>query len=69
MEFPTRLVSDFWPHGAIGERYGVFDPKLGVNTRGTFVVDAGGVVRRVIYEPKLSNPRDIESYIAALEEL
>src|SRR5260370_40038193 len=29
------LLSDFWPHGAVAESYGVFDEQLGVATRGT----------------------------------
>jgi peroxiredoxin len=42
-EFP--LLSDFWPHGSIAERYGVFNDKAGFAVRGTFLVDTDGVVR------------------------
>src|SRR4051795_10079153 len=39
-EFP--LLSDFWPHGATAQAYGVFNDKAGMALRGTFLVDAQG---------------------------
>jgi peroxiredoxin len=42
-EFP--LLSDFWPHGATAESYGVFSADLGFAFRGTFLIDTEGVVR------------------------
>jgi len=42
-DFP--LLSDFWPHGAVAEKYGVFDEAKGLAMRGTFLVDKEGVVR------------------------
>ncbi len=42
-EFP--LLSDFWPHGAVAQAYGAFNEQAGIANRGTFLVDAGGVVR------------------------
>lgn len=42
-EFP--LLSDFWPHGAVSESYGVFSADLGFAFRGTFLIDSEGVVR------------------------
>ena len=42
-EFP--LLSDFWPHGAVADAYGVFDGDSGLAMRGTFLVDKEGVVR------------------------
>ncbi len=42
-KFP--LLSDFWPHGAVAQQYGVFNEKAGLATRGTFLVDKTGVVR------------------------
>lgn len=68
MDYPVRLLSDFWPHGKIGRRYGVFDEELGVDTRGTFVIDAQGVVRSVIAS-EINRSRDIYSYVAAVRDL
>lgn len=42
-EFP--LLSDFWPHGAVAQSYGVFNEVAGIANRGTFLVDRGGIVR------------------------
>jgi mycoredoxin-dependent peroxiredoxin len=42
-EFP--LLSDFWPHGAVAQAYGVFNDVKGFANRGTFVIDRAGVVR------------------------
>ena len=41
-EFP--LLSDFWPHGATAQAYGVFNDKAGMAVRGTFLVDADGKI-------------------------
>jgi peroxiredoxin (alkyl hydroperoxide reductase subunit C) len=41
-EFP--LLSDFWPHGAVSESYGIFSSDLGFAFRGTFLIDKDGVV-------------------------
>ena len=42
-QFP--LLSDFWPHGAVAQQYGVFNEKAGMANRGTFLIDQEGVVR------------------------
>ena len=39
------VLSDFWPHGAVSQAYGVFNDKTGFANRGTFVIDRGGVIR------------------------
>ena len=42
-DFP--LLSDFWPHGAVAQAYGVFNDDGGMALRGTFLVDTAGIVR------------------------
>jgi peroxiredoxin len=39
------LLSDFWPHGAAARAYGVLDEADGYARRGSFLLDADGVVR------------------------
>ena len=39
------VVSDFWPHGAVSQAYGVFNDGAGFANRGTFVVDRSGIIR------------------------
>jgi glutaredoxin len=41
------LLSDFWPHGAVAECYGVFRRVEGITERAIFVLDGQGVVRYV----------------------
>lgn len=33
-----ELLSDFWPHGEVSRRYGVFDEDSGMAVRGTFLI-------------------------------
>lgn len=43
--FTFPLLSDFWPHGAVSQAYGVFNEQAGIANRGTFVVDRSGIIR------------------------
>jgi mycoredoxin-dependent peroxiredoxin len=62
------LLSDFWPHGAAARSFGVFDDNLGMASRGSFLIDADGIVRwQVVNAP--SHPRDFGAYRAALAGL
>ena len=42
---PFPLLSDYWPHGAVGKAYGVFNEERGMDARAAFVLDAKGMVR------------------------
>ena len=42
--FDFALLSDFWPHGATAQAYGVFNEKAGMALRGTFLVDPEGKI-------------------------
>jgi peroxiredoxin len=66
--FPFPLLSDFWPHGGVARAYGVFDPERGTARRGTFLIDAGGVVRWSTLTG-FSEPRDVDEYLRRLREL
>jgi peroxiredoxin len=43
--FTFPVLSDFWPHGAVSQAYGVFNDQAGYSNRGTFVVDRTGVIQ------------------------
>lgn len=43
--FTFPLLSDFWPHGAVAQDYGVFNADAGFANRGTFAIDRAGVIR------------------------
>lgn len=63
-----NLLADFWPHGAVAEKYGVFDPESGMARRGTFIIDGGGTVRYVVVNPR-GQARDLGEYRRALAGL
>jgi peroxiredoxin (alkyl hydroperoxide reductase subunit C) len=65
-EFP--LLSDFWPHGEVAERYGVFDAERGLAMRGTFLVDKDGVIRFAEVNA-IPEARDQQRWRQALAEL
>jgi peroxiredoxin len=49
---PFPLLPDYWPHGAIGKAYGVFNDERGMDKRSAFLVDDNGVIRFVkVYDP------------------
>jgi peroxiredoxin len=65
-EFP--LLSDFWPHGAVAQVYGVFNEASGFANRGTFLVDRDGVVRFAeVNEPGVG--RDASVWLDAIKLL
>ncbi len=46
------MLSDFWPHGDVAQKYGVFNQKLGRSDRAIFVVDKQGFLQwSKHYEP------------------
>lgn len=51
-EFGFDLLTDFWPHGAIARSYGVFDEAAGFARRGSVLLDARGVVRWSVLNPR-----------------
>ena len=67
-DFGFGLLSDFWPHGDVARRYGVFDEDRGVAVRGTFIIDSGGVVRWKVVNPT-PQARNIADYQKALAAL
>jgi peroxiredoxin (alkyl hydroperoxide reductase subunit C) len=62
------MLSDYWPHGATAQAYGVFELSGGFSTRGTFLIDHDGVVRWTLVNGP-SEKRDFAGYRAALKEL
>jgi mycoredoxin-dependent peroxiredoxin len=67
-QFGFGLLSDFWPHGEVARRYGVFDAERGVATRGTFIIGKDGVVRWMVVNP-IPQARDLTEYTKALAAL
>ena len=66
--FTFPMLSDFWPHGAVAEAYGVLHGDIGVALRGTFLVDRDGVVRWSVVNG-IGDARDIGDYKRAIAAL
>jgi peroxiredoxin len=35
----TRLLCDFWPHGDVAQKYGIFREKEGISERANIIID------------------------------
>lgn len=64
----TRLLSDFWPHGAVAQALGLFHDKEGFSDRAVVILDEKGVVRFAKVYPVPELP-DIDEQIRALEAM
>jgi peroxiredoxin len=62
------VLSDFWPHGAVAQAYGIFDEKYGFAQRGTFIVDKAGILRWQVING-MGDARNVGDYKAALAAL
>jgi peroxiredoxin len=61
----ATLLSDFHPKGNVAQKYGVFIGETGYAKRGTFVIDAQGIIRGIsVKEPK--EARNEEDYFNLL---
>ena len=64
-KYEFSLLADFWPHGEVAKKYGVFQEERGFSTRGTFFIDKSGIIRwSVVNGP--GEARDVAAYKAAL---
>lgn len=62
------LLSDFWPHGAVADAYGVLDHSAGMALRGTFLVGRDGRIAWQLVNPA-GERRDFTGYHSALAGL
>ena len=63
-----RIVSDHWPHGDFARLYDVFDEKVGVALRGSFLIDQAGIVRWSVVQG-IGEPRSVDQQLAAARTL
>lgn len=61
------VLSDFWPHGAVAERYGVLRSD-GVSERVLFIVDQRGIIRYIEVSDINRRP-NLETCIGELDKL
>jgi len=61
------VLADFWPHGAVANRYGVLRTN-GVSERALFVIDKAGILRYIDVHDINKRP-PLEDLMGALEKL
>ncbi len=61
------VLSDFWPHGAVAERYGILRSD-GVSERAVFVIDKKGIIRYIDVHDINERP-DLDTLLSVLEKL
>lgn len=63
----VRLLSDFWPHGAIAKKYGIFREATGISERANIIIDQKQKIKWIkIYET--SQLPDIEEILVVLKK-
>ena len=61
----TRLIADFWPHGGMAKKYGLFLEESGISGRANILIDEEGSIAFIkIYE--LGEVPDVEEIIRFL---
>ena len=66
--YKFSLLADFWPHGEVAKKYGVFNEERGCAVRGTFIIDKNGVLRWSVVN-NLGDARNLVDYKEALAKL
>lgn len=66
--YKFSLLTDFWPHGEVAKKYGVFNEERGCAIRGTFIIDKNGALRWSVLN-SLGDARNLVDYKEALAKL
>ena len=64
----TKLLSDFWPHGAFATSLGLFRERDGISERASILLDEQGVVRFINVHPMGEAP-DMNELLETLKKL
>lgn len=67
-KYSFSLLGDFWPHGEVSQKYGVFMAERGFAGRGTFIINKEGRVHWSVYNAS-QDARDLSDYKEALASL
>ena len=66
LDYP--LLSDFFPHGEVTRRYGLWNPDRGIGRRAIFIIDRAGIVRWAkVYERGLPDNEELLGVVRTLE--
>ena len=66
--YKFSLLADFWPHGEVAKKYGVFNEERGCAIRGSFIIDKSGVLRWSVIN-SIGDARNLVDYKEALAKL
>lgn len=66
--YEFSMLSDFWPHGAVAQAYGVFLEEAGIANRATVIIGQDQTIV-ASFETAVGEPRDLEAYREALATL
>lgn len=69
MGYGFPVLTDFWPHGAVAQAYGVFNDQVGCAMRATFLIDREGVIVDEFATDSIGTAREQDRYIEALAKL
>ncbi|MEM0466417.1 MAG: redoxin domain-containing protein [Candidatus Thermoplasmatota archaeon] len=62
----TRLLSDFWPHGSVAKKYGIFRSDEGISERANIIVGENQLVEYIqLYD--LGTLPDVQEIITVLK--
>lgn len=67
--FDFPVLSDFWPHGAVAQAYGVFNEARGCANRATFLIAKDGTVVDSFETENLGVAREQSRYQEAIAKL
>lgn len=62
----TALLSDFWPHGEVAEKYAIFLENKGISGRANILIDEGGKIE-LVKNYRISEVPDIEEIIRFIQ--
>lgn len=65
LDYP--LLADFFPHGEVTRRYGLWNPDRGLGRRAIFIIDRAGIVRWAkVYERGLPDNEELLGVVRGL---
>ncbi len=63
--YKFSVLADFWPHGAVAQKYGAFIEESGIAKRATFVINKEGILVASFVTPT-GQARSLDDYKKAL---
>ena len=65
LKFP--ILSDFWPHGEVAQKFGCFNEKVGTAMRYSYITNERNIITEIIKSDELPIARDFNKYKNSLK--